>query len=73
MKIITSDFVALPNIFIIIVQVIIEMCTLWLVAMYIISHKNHLARVDNNTEALSFKIIFARVYDVLNEETSLMK
>lgn len=50
-----------------------EMCTLWLVAIYIISHKNHLARVDNNTEALSFKIVFARVYDVLNEETSLMK
>lgn len=56
----------------IIVQVRMEMCTLWLVAMYIISHKNHLARVDN-TEALSFKIVFARVYDVLNEETSLMK
>ena len=60
-------------IFSIIAQVIIEMCTLWLVEDYVISRYNHPARGDYNTKALIFKMANVQFLDVFEEETNKMK
>ena len=59
----------------IIPQVIIEMCALWLVKDYIISHYNHPVRGDYmyNTESLIFKMATTWFLDVSEEQTNKMK
>ena len=54
----------------IIAQVIIEMCTLWLVENDVISHYNHPARGDY-TGALTFKMATLWFLDVFKEEKKI--